>query len=288
MFTHLTDTTKAIVFYALAFALAVVIALLPEAPVHLYMATPLMAAALMLFIVTGDGYTRAGLQSLGLHRLGLRGWGPAVFIPVLALGFAYGVVWITGLADLSIPATIGRNDTPVIYLPLLALITILIAALTVVLGEEIGWRGYLLPRLEAFGRGRAMLITGLLHAAWHLPLIFLTSQYHSEGSLLITMPLFFVSVALVGGVFIGYLRFATGSVWPASIAHAAHNVIWDVLSGLTMGATPLVSEYLAGEGGIFTNLAYAVLVGWLVYRWSRQEGTVPTNAFIQPTTATGR
>jgi membrane protease YdiL (CAAX protease family) len=288
MFTHLTDTTKAIVFYALAFAMAVAIALLPDAPVHLYMATPLMAAALMLFIVTRDGYTRAGLKSLGLHRLGLRGWGPAIFIPMLALGFAYSVVWTTGLADLSIPATIGRNDTPVIYLPLLALLTIIIAALTVVLGEEIGWRGYLLPRLEALGRGRAMLITGLLHATWHLPLIFLTSQYHSEGSLLITMPLFFVSVALVGGVFIGYLRFATGSVWPASIAHAAHNVIWDVLSGFTVGATPLVSEYLAGEGGILTNLAYAVLVGWLIYRWNKRKQPAQATASIRQTAEMGR
>ncbi|REJ33335.1 MAG: CPBP family intramembrane metalloprotease domain-containing protein, partial [Bacillota bacterium] len=38
------------------------------------------------------------------------------------------------------------------------------------LGEEIGWRGYLLPQLAGLGRRRALLLSGFLWSIWHLPL----------------------------------------------------------------------------------------------------------------------
>jgi uncharacterized protein len=276
MFTRLTNTTKSIVFFAIALALALIAARQPGITPIVYMFTPLAATALMLFVVTRDGYTKAGWHSLGLQRLGLRGWGLAVLIPLLALGGAYGVVWATGLADLVIPATL--DGTPVLFLPALAVLFIVKVTLTSALGEELGWRGYLLPRLESFGWGRAMLLTGLLQAVWHLPLIFSTTLYHAEGSRFLTLPLFFMSVTLIEGFFLGYLRLTTGSVWPASLAHAANNVFWDIFTGFTVGATPLVSEYLAGESGILTLAAYALLIGWLIYRLHRRGRGAPALA----------
>lgn len=269
MFTHLTNTTKSIIFYAIAFTLALIAARLPGITAPLYMSTPLAATALMLFVVTRDGYTKAGWQSLGLHRLGLRAWGPAVLIPLLALGGAYGVVWATGLADLAIPATLDGMPVSALFLPAMVVLFIVKVTLTNALGEEVGWRGYLLPRLESLGWGRAMLLTGLLQAVWHLPLIFSTTLYHAEGSRYLTIPLLFLSITLIEGFFLGYLRLTTGSVWPASLAHAANNVFWTIFAGFTVGATPLVSEYLAGESGILTLAAYTLLVGWWVYRLQR-------------------
>src|SRR6266540_3554544 len=70
MLTHLTNTTKSIVFYAIALALALIAARQPGITPIVYMFTPLAATALMLFVVTRDGYTRAGWATLGLHRLG--------------------------------------------------------------------------------------------------------------------------------------------------------------------------------------------------------------------------
>jgi membrane protease YdiL (CAAX protease family) len=268
MFTHLTNTTKSIIFYAIALALALIAARLPGITATLYMLTPLAATALMLFVVTRDGYTKAGWQSLGLQRLGLRGWGPALLIPLLALGGTYGVVWATGLADLVIPATL--DSMPVQFLPALVVLFIVKATLTNVLGEEVGWRGYLLPRLESLGWGWAMLLTGLLQAVWHLPLIFSTTLYHAEGNRFLTIPLLFLSITLIEGFFLGYLRLTTGSVWPASLGHAANNAFWEIFAGFTVGATPLVSEYLAGESGILTLAAYALLVSWWVYRLHRR------------------
>ena len=50
----------------------------------------------------------------------------------------------------------------------------IVTILTFAAAEEVAWRGYLLPRLLQLGRNRALAITGLVHAAWHLPLVLLT------------------------------------------------------------------------------------------------------------------
>jgi hypothetical protein len=69
-----------------------------------------------------------------------------------------------------------------------------VTIITFAAAEEIAWRGYLLPRLLQLGRNRALAITGLVHAVWHLPLILLTSLYHSDGNLLIIPPLFVATI----------------------------------------------------------------------------------------------
>ncbi len=48
------------------------------------------------------------------------------------------------------------------------------------LAEEVGWRGYMLPRLMGYGVLPAMLLTGLLHGVWRLPLMLTTNRYHAE------------------------------------------------------------------------------------------------------------
>jgi len=57
-------------------------------------------------------------------------------------------------------------------LPLLLVVGI-VSSSVVGFGEEVGFRGYLLPQLAALGRGRALLLSGLLHAIWHLPILLL-------------------------------------------------------------------------------------------------------------------
>lgn len=117
----------------------------------------------------------------------------------LAVAFTYRV--ITGTWP-----TFGHE------LPGIIVIAIIIST-PVQAGEEIGWRGYALPRLAArWGFGGASVVVGLLWACWHLPLFFLpeADKYgqsfplfvlgttalsvaiawlyvHSNGSLLLTM-----------------------------------------------------------------------------------------------------
>ena len=133
-----------------------------------------------------------------------------------------------------------------------------------VFGEEIGWRGYLLPHLSALGR-RGLPLSGLLHGIWHLPVLLLTPYYHHAGNQLIVVPLFLASLTLTG-VFYGELRLMTGSVWPATIAHTAGNSFSTALTALTATASPLVFEYLVGESGALTVIGLALVAAWILYR----------------------
>jgi len=97
--------------------------------------------------------------------------------------------------------------------------------------EEIGWRGYLLPHLLPLGPMRAMLLSGLLHGLWHLPLLLLTPFYHASGNRLLVVGLFLLTLT-VAGLLYGYLRLTSGSVWPVALAHGALNTFWIQFSAL--------------------------------------------------------
>lgn len=263
MFTKLTDLAKAFIFYGLAFALvltaSVLYPVLGESVIIVAMFSPLISVLLMLLVVTPDGRSKAGWASLGLHRLGLRGWVAAVLVPLLVLGGSYSLVWGSGLADFTVPPDL--KDVSLLLVPLIAIWAITKhVLLTGALGEELGWRGYLLPRLTAaLGSWWALPLTGLLWGLWHLPVIFLTPLYHAEGNLLIIVPLFLTGTTIFG-VIEGYLRLTTNSVWPAAILHSAGNVFWYLFRTATVASSPLITEYLAGESGILPLFGYALVV----------------------------
>ena len=224
MFTKLAGTNKAAIFSVLALIMSVGAALLIrilELPPNfvmwaLWSFTPTVATLVMLLVVTRDGYSKEGWKSLGLHRLGLNVWWIAFGATLLITVAASAIVWATPLASFVVPE--GGIINPIIAF----LIMVGVFALTFVLGEEIGMRGYLQPRLMSLGRMRALLLVGLVWATWHMPLIFLTPIF-PPGNLLLFFPLFYGTV-VVASFFYGYLRIYTGSVWPASIGHSVHNV----------------------------------------------------------------
>jgi membrane protease YdiL (CAAX protease family) len=90
---------------------------------------------------------------------------------------AFGVVQFSGL-----PPGFGRGVLRI------ALTTIIFAV--VFLGEEIGWRGYLLFRVAELTSGRrAALVTGFFHAIYHLPLLLIATTYQSAGKRWIVVPM---------------------------------------------------------------------------------------------------
>lgn len=262
MLTNVADTARPWIFYALTLGMATAIATAPGATTAVTAFTPLVATVLMLLLVTREGWTTAGWASLGLHRLGLRAWGVALAVPIVVVGVAHGLLWLSPLATVG-PSAATRG-AGLEMLPVLIAGNIVFAALTTVLAEEVGWRGYLLPRLTYLGTRRAMVVTGILHGMWHLPIMLLTDLYHPFGSRWIVVPLFLIS-ATSAGVFMGWLRLRTGSVWPAVLAHASHNAAFAWFTAYTIGDAT-VHEYLAGESGALTALAYVVLALWLLTR----------------------
>jgi uncharacterized protein len=248
----------------------------------IWMSTPTVATLVMLLVVTKDGYSKEGWKSLGLHRLGLNVWwiafGATLFITVAASA----VVWATPLASFIVPEG-GILDPILQFLIFVGLFT-----LTFSLGEEIGMRGYLQPRLMSLGRTRALLLVGLVWATWHQVLIFLTPVDFPTGNLLLFLPLFYGTIVAASLLF-GYLRIYTGSVWPASIAHSVHNAAWPLLGALTVTASPvLVNLYLVGDFGILILIGTVLGAVWVGHRLrsgmdeAQEAGAVPE---VRPTPA---
>jgi uncharacterized protein len=290
MFTKLTDTSKAAIFSVIVLCIAVGAALLINmlgftggfGMFAIWMSTPTVATLVMLLVVTKDGYSKEGWKSLGLHRLGLNVWwiafGATLFITVAASA----VVWATPLASFIVPEG-GILDPILQFLIFVGLFT-----LTFSLGEEIGMRGYLQPRLMSLGRTRALLLVGLVWATWHQVLIFLTPVDFPTGNLLLFLPLFYGTIVAASLLF-GYLRIYTGSVWPASIAHSVHNAAWPLLGALTVTASPvLVNLYLVGDFGILILIGTVLGAVWVGHRLrsgmdeAQEAGAVPE---VRPTPA---
>jgi membrane protease YdiL (CAAX protease family) len=114
--------------------------------------------------------------------------------------------------------------------------------------EEIGWRGYMLPKLETRYPRLAPALVGFLHGVWHLPLMLLTTAYNPIGNRFIVVPLF-LAVLTAAGVLYGYLRDASGSLWPVVIAHGTFNAVLGVLAGAAVAENPTLAAYLTGETG---------------------------------------
>jgi CAAX protease family protein len=267
LFTKLTATNKAgvftvlVLFLALATGLAInVFAITSEFIVAaLYACSPVLAMLIMLQVVTRDGLSKEGLKLLGLHRLGLSVWWIAFGVTFLVSLVASVIVWATPLALFVVPEGVGGEL-------IRFLIKVVLFTFTFVLAEEIAWRGYLLPQLLSVGRTRAMVLVGLIQAAWHMPLIFLSSAvYDIDSNMLIVLPLFFGSF-VANSFFAGYLRLYTGSVWPATLSHSVHNAAWGTLGVFTLTSNPVVvSEYLAGDYGILILAGAAAAAIWVGY-----------------------
>jgi membrane protease YdiL (CAAX protease family) len=266
MFTKLTATSKAAIFSVLVLCMAVGAALLIRmlglTPGYgmfaLWMSTPTVATLIMLLVVTREGYSKEGWKSLGLHRFGLNVWWIAFGLTLLITVAASAIVWATPLASFGVPE--GGIINPVINL----LIMVVIYTLTFSLLEEIGIRGYLVPKLLSSGRRRALALSGLVWATWHMPLIFLVPAVDfPTGNLLLFFPLFYGTIVAASFIF-GYLRIYTGSVWPASIAHSVHNAAWSVLAAFTVTASPvLVNLYLVGDYGLLILIGAVIGAIWV-------------------------
>jgi membrane protease YdiL (CAAX protease family) len=130
-------------------------------------------------------------------------------------------------------------------------------------GEEIGWRGFLVPELMKFNSfTRTALISGVVWSAWHLPLI-LWSGYNSGTPSWYAVSCFAVMVISISFVF-AWLRLKSGSVWPAVLLHASHNAIIQIyLDGLTVSRGP--TNYLIGEFGCAMS-PLTIFFAWIVWR----------------------
>jgi membrane protease YdiL (CAAX protease family) len=215
---------------------------------------------------------REGFKDVSF-RLG-RGSGKALMVgwcyPVLVGVVAYGIAWSTGLAELA-PATQHATtgitipgSTPAIRLFAGGLLSFIIGPLVgavVAIGEEMGWRGYLLIRLIDAKIPRPVLVTGLIWSSWHLPIIF-GGQYLPSPNPMLAAAMFMLTLVALSYVH-AWLRLESGSVWPAVLLHASWNeFIFAFFAPSTRGPRAV---YWLGESGILVS-ACAVLVTAMLVR----------------------
>ncbi len=126
------------------------------------------------------------------------------------------------------------------------------------MGEELGWRGFLLPRLLPLGQWKALLISGAIWGVWHAPAIAQGHNYPDHPALgILLMTVFCVLL----GIIIGWMYLNTRSPWVAALAHGSINA-WAGLSYLF-----LVPGFDTALGGTLTSLpgwlVMGLFIGWL-------------------------
>jgi membrane protease YdiL (CAAX protease family) len=133
------------------------------------------------------------------------------------------------------------------------------------LGEEIGWRGFLVPELaRTWSFTTTALITGAIWSIYHYPLI-LFADYNSAAPKWFALSVFTWSV-IADSFMYAWLRLKSGSVWTAVIIHASHNLfiqqVFDPMTndrGMTM--------YVTTEFGVGLAIVYSVVA---FYCWRRR------------------
>lgn len=101
------------------------------------------------------------------------------------------------------------------------------------LGEEVGWRGFLYPRLkERFGTARGRLLGGLIWGVWHWPVMIFAGYNYGTAywGAPVLGPLLFCVICIALGTVIDYLYEKTDCIWIPALAHGAFNAV----SGLGM------------------------------------------------------
>jgi membrane protease YdiL (CAAX protease family) len=270
---------EVVAYLSLTYGLALGIAVaLPDMGINrlLSVLAPTVAVTILTFTYFKKGSRRELWRGLGLRRLGVRSWLPALLLPFLLCGAAYGTALVIGagrLADIDITSAGALDWT-------LNLAVGLVVMTVVILGEEIGWRGFLLPRVqELTDKRRAAVLTGFAHGLFHLPLILIATTYDSVGSRWIVAPAAVVTIT-AGGVFYAWLRDRSGSIWPVAVAHNSVNTVFGLGASLVVATSPAGLAYVAGETGFATLGACVVMAVVMLKRarvWkSPARSTAPT------------
>jgi len=238
-------------------------------------ATPLMLTVGLAAVITCL-LTRTSLRGLGWHWGSWKFQGLSYFLPLGYATAAYGLIWATGVGDWYDSAFVleqkesynlgGWSNTGVIAFHFLMTATVsFILLLPSVLGEELGWRGLLVPELSKLMPFTGVaLVSGLLWAVWHWPLMFM-GLYGNETAPLIYQLVCFTLCIMSMSVIMTYIRLKTDSLWPAVIFHMSHNIFLQKFFG-PMTSEKANSAWFLDEFGAVVPFVLLVLA---VFYWRK-------------------
>lgn len=240
----------------------------PTAPglgVLVWGTAPFVATLVMKFVVRDK-------TALGLN-LALRGNGRWYALSALIYPLAIALVLGVGLL---IGATTIHNVT--IPTLLTAMMPLAVTYFIFAFFEEVGWRGYLTPKVAGINNGLfGYVVIGVIWASWHFPYLRELWAHTSEG--LVTLLPRFIVGTIVSAIVYGEIRKRSGAVWPAVLMHWLGNTIANtLLIGAASGSVP-GAGYVAftpgrawlgsfGVEGVLMMVIFA-LIGGVLYRTRR-------------------
>jgi membrane protease YdiL (CAAX protease family) len=211
--------------------------------------TPAIAAFVVRRWITREGFADAGL------RLRLRAAWPQYLVAWLGPALLVGA---TALVAVLFGARLAPLDG-LVGLPGWALVGVLLLVVPLLTpiywGEEFGWTAYLRQRVFVGRPVAATVTTGLIWAVWHYPLAFV--GYIEFENVVTGLAVWTVSF-VCQEVLLSWLRVRSGSVWPASLAHAGNNMVLSLLAGVLLadvGVTALT---------VLMTVPVAVVAGWVL------------------------
>ena len=162
-------------------------------------------------------------------------------------------------------AEIAVNSPVLIALACVAVSAVMIPIQLLELGEEIGWRRYLLGfQVERYGERKAVLINGVEWGLAHLPLIYFGFNYSLDnpGAPWSNMAMMMV-MCVVLSILLSYATIKTGNCMHAAIVHGVVNVIGELPVYLSKGLTSgLLGPNPTGLLTMLPLLIVAVLCFW--------------------------
>jgi membrane protease YdiL (CAAX protease family) len=198
------------------------------------------------------------------------------FLPLGVLLVTYAVIWLLGLGGFSIEPALAEAEASIgdigISNPILLMLVIIGVTATVgvliagllALGEEIGWRGFLVPELAKIRSFTGVaLLSGAIWVAFHFPFVFIFGAERAGTPIPYQLLVMTIQGIAIGTV-VAWIRLMSGSLWTAVIFHAVLNPFGQGLfSQLTIdtGITP----YIAGEQGLALAISWSI-VAFLFWR----------------------
>ncbi len=236
-----------------------------------WLTTPALSG-ILLRAFGGDGWKDAGF---GLNLIsGWKWYLTAILVYPLAALLTFGMATLLGAVNADGFATQGLNA----YISTAGMIVI--GSLMKNIFEELAWRGYLTPRLDAAKVHPILnhLIVGVLWWAWHLPYYYYFLDHAVlEAAITTSIPVFLAIgffVMLPTSILFGELRLISKSVWTVFILH-------EVINGLSMPL--IINGFIKTNGllgtiftptneGIVTSILFGA-AGWMLYQYRMKNMT---------------
>src|SRR4030095_163184 len=95
--------------------------------------------------------------------------------------------------------------------------------------------------------------------------LLIATTYQSAGSRWIVAPMVMVTLTLAG-VWYGWLRLWSGSIWPVSLSHSAFDNLMETVAGAAVTTSPSMMPHVTTETGVVTMIIMVLVAAYLLTR----------------------